>query len=72
LKRASTFWVERGFKSLARDYDNIMAKYKDLRAKMEEAKLSLSMEEQSKAERFSIIEAPVLPDKPVKPNRLKS
>ncbi len=29
------------------------------------------MEEQSKAERFSLLEPPVLPEKPVRPDRVK-
>lgn len=63
--------VERGLKALERDYENLKEKYDDLMAKATEATLSQSMEEQSKAERFSLIEPPVFPEKPIRPNRLK-
>ncbi len=63
--------VERGFKVLGRDYENLQKKYAGLRTKQTEAQLSQSMEEQSKAERFSLLEPPVLPEKPVRPDRVK-
>ncbi|MES9899585.1 MAG: hypothetical protein ABW148_11250 [Sedimenticola sp.] len=63
--------VERGFKTLGRDYENLQKKYAGLRTKQTEAQLSQSMEEQSKAERFSLLEPPVLPEKPVRPDRAK-
>ncbi|WXG56191.1 MAG: lipopolysaccharide biosynthesis protein [Candidatus Sedimenticola sp. (ex Thyasira tokunagai)] len=63
--------VERGFKALGRDYENLQKKYAGLRTKQTEAQLSQSMEEQSKAERFSLLEPPVLPEKPIRPDRAK-
>jgi len=63
--------VERGFKELDRDYEKIKEQYEDLKAKESEARLSQSMEEQSKAERFALLEPPDLPMKPVKPPRDK-
>jgi polysaccharide chain length determinant protein (PEP-CTERM system associated) len=63
--------VERAFKSLDRDYLNIKERYEDLRDKETTARLSQSMEEQSKAERFALVEPPLLPHKPDKPNRKK-
>ena len=66
-----TPYVERGLKALERDYDNLKEKYDDLIAKATEATLSQSMEEQSKAERFTLIEPPVFPEKPIRPNRKK-
>ena len=63
--------VERGFKALDRDYENIKNKYEELKEKESAAKLSQSMEEQSKAERFSLLEPPRLPEKPIKPARIK-
>ena len=59
--------VERGFKVLDRDYEKIKEKYDELKAKESAARLSLSMEEQSKAERFTLIDPPDLPIKPIKP-----
>jgi len=63
--------VERGLKALERDYENLKEKYDDLMDKTTEATLSQSMEEQSKAERFTLIEPPVFPEEPIRPNRLK-
>ena len=63
--------VERAFKSLDRDYLNIKERYEELRGKETTARLSQSMEEQSKAERFALVEPPLLPHKPDKPNRIK-
>ncbi len=63
--------VERGLKALERDYENLLTKYDELMRKATEAKLSKSMEEQSKAERFTLIESPVFPEKPIRPNRKK-
>ena len=67
----STPQVERGFKKLDRDYEKIKEKYEDMKAKESDARLSLSMEEQSKAERFTLLNQPDLPTKPVKPPRKK-
>ena len=63
--------VERGLKALERDYESLLRKYNDLMNKATEARLSKSMEEQSKAERFTLIESPDLPEEPVRPNRKK-
>jgi len=63
--------VERGLKALERDYENLLSKYDDLMEKATEARLSKSMEEQSKAERFTLLESPDFPEEPVRPNRKK-
>jgi len=54
---------------LLRDYENASAKYRELKAKELEANIAEQLEKKSKGERFSIIEPPMLPEKPVKPNR---
>ena len=61
--------VEREYHALMRDYDNAWAKYKELKAKQMEAKLAESLEVERKGERFTLIEPPELPEKPLKPNR---
>ena len=68
---SQTHQVERGYYELMRDLDNNKAKYNELRAKQLEAKLAQTLEEEQKAEKFSLIEPPLLPNKPIKPNRLK-
>ncbi|HLF97404.1 MAG TPA: lipopolysaccharide biosynthesis protein [Methylococcaceae bacterium] len=61
--------VERQYMGLVRDYDNATLRYRELKAKEMEADVAEQLEKKSKGERFSIIEPPLLPEKPVKPNR---
>ncbi|MBP1152697.1 GNVR domain-containing protein [Methylocaldum sp. RMAD-M] len=61
--------VERQYLELVRDYENATARYRELRAKAMEAEVAEQLEKKSKGERFSIIEPPLLPEKPIKPNR---
>jgi len=63
--------VERGLKTLNRDYSNVSQQYDQIKAKEMGARLAESLEEGRKAERFSILEPPLLPDQPSKPNRKK-
>ncbi len=62
--------VEREYRGLARDYENAVARFQEVRAKQMEADLAESLERERKGERFSLIEPPQLPEKPDKPNRL--
>lgn len=61
--------IEQEYKALARDYDNAMAKYKEVRDKEMQAQLAKSLESDRKGERFLLIEPPLLPEKAYKPNR---
>jgi Flp pilus assembly protein TadB len=54
-----------------RDLDSNKAKYKELKEKYLEAKLSQSLEDEQRSERFSVSESAVVPTKPEKPERLK-
>ena len=63
--------VKRGLDALERDYENIKRKYQEMKAKQLQAELSMSLEEEQKGERFTLLEPPLFPDKPVKPNRPK-
>lgn len=63
--------VERGLVTLMRDHDNARKKYEEIRAKEMGAKITESLEQENKAERFVLLEPPMLPEKPVKPNRKK-
>ncbi len=63
--------VERGLDALERDYENTQRKYQEMKAKQLQAELSKSLEEEQKGERFTLLEPPLFPDKPVKPNRPK-
>jgi capsular polysaccharide biosynthesis protein len=54
-----------------RDHDNARKKYEEIRTKEMGAKISESLEQENKAERFVLLEAPMVPEKPIKPNRKK-
>lgn len=62
--------VEREYRSLSRDYDNAVVKYREINAKQMEAQLAEVLEVERKGERFTLIEPPQLPEEPVRPNRL--
>jgi polysaccharide biosynthesis transport protein len=63
--------VERGLAALTRDYQNAQKKYDEIRAKQMTAQVAENLEDDQKAERFSLLEPPLFPDKPIKPNRGK-
>jgi len=62
--------VEREYLSLARDHKTAVAKYQEIITKLMSAKLSEELEKDSKGERFSLLEPPLFPEKPIKPNRM--
>ncbi|MAR90188.1 MAG: Wzz/FepE/Etk N-terminal domain-containing protein [Pseudomonadota bacterium] len=62
--------VEKEYRELTRDYENTVSKYQELKAKQLEARMAKSLEQESKGERFTLIEPPLTPVKPVRPNRL--
>ena len=68
---SQTHQVERLYSDLMRDLENHKAKYNELKAKFLEAQLSKNLEAEQKAEKFSLLEPPRMPDKPEKPNRIK-
>jgi succinoglycan biosynthesis transport protein ExoP len=63
--------VERGLSALTRDYQNAQKKYDEIRAKQMTAQVAENMEDDQKAERFTLLEPPLLADKPVRPDRGK-
>ncbi|VVN99719.1 GumC family protein [Pseudomonas fluorescens] len=63
--------VERGLVTLMRDHENARKKYEEIRTKEMSAKISESLEQENKAERFVLLESPLMPEKPVRPNRKK-
>lgn len=63
--------VERGLITLMRDHDNARKKYEEIRTKQMSAQISENLEQENKAERFMLLEPPMLPEKPIKPNRKK-
>ncbi|HEY9198603.1 MAG TPA: lipopolysaccharide biosynthesis protein, partial [Gammaproteobacteria bacterium] len=61
--------IEGEFRTLARDLDNATNKYKEIRAKQMQAQVAQQLETESKGERFTLIDPPILPEEPIKPNR---
>ena len=61
--------VEKDYRALLRNYEQAVVKHRDIKARLMEAKLGQSLEEGRKGERFELIEPPMLPEKPLKPNR---
>ncbi|MDT8383285.1 MAG: lipopolysaccharide biosynthesis protein [Gammaproteobacteria bacterium] len=62
--------VEREYRSLSRDYESAVMKYREINAKQMQAQLAEVLELERKGERFTLIEPPQLPEEPVRPNRL--
>jgi uncharacterized protein involved in exopolysaccharide biosynthesis len=61
--------VERDYDNLLRDLDNEQLKYREIRQKQMEAKLSENLEDEQKGERFTLIEPPVAPQQAASPDR---
>ena len=62
--------VEETYSQLLIARQNTQAKYNDLMNKLMEAQVAHGLETEQKGERFTLVEAPRLPEKPFKPNRL--
>lgn len=62
--------AEAEYRALTRDYESAILKYREISAKQMEARLSQNLESERKAEKFTLIEPPLLPEQPVKPNRI--
>ncbi len=62
--------VEREYRSLTRDYENASLRYQEIKAKQMSAQMGEELEKGQKGERLSMIEPPLLPEKPIKPNRM--
>jgi polysaccharide biosynthesis transport protein len=61
--------VERQFREMARDLDSAQIKYQEIRSKQTEVQVSQNLETEHKGERFTMIEPPLPPEKPISPNR---
>jgi polysaccharide biosynthesis transport protein len=62
--------VERQYRALARDLDGAQLKYQEMRSKQAEVQVSQNLETEHKGERFTMIEPPLPPEKPISPNRI--
>ncbi|OGP13019.1 MAG: chain-length determining protein [Deltaproteobacteria bacterium GWA2_54_12] len=61
--------VEEGYRRLLSERNNTQAKYDDLMNKFMEAKVAAGLEEGQMGERFTLVDPPRVPEKPVSPNR---
>jgi succinoglycan biosynthesis transport protein ExoP len=61
--------VERQFRTMARDLDAAQTQYQEILAKQAAARVSENLETERKGERFTMIEPPQIPEKPISPNR---
>ncbi|MCB2113625.1 MAG: hypothetical protein KDD85_08755 [Parvularculaceae bacterium] len=68
---ARTPLVERGLSTLTRDIQNLHNEYQALKNKQATAQLSENLEDNQKAEKFSILESAQRPDSPSSPERGK-
>lgn len=69
LRVSQTPEVEREYLELARDLDSSRARFRELRDKQMQAQVAEQLERGRKAERFTLIEPPIFPEKPYRPNR---
>ncbi len=60
--------VEEGYKALTVERNNLQAKYDDLMRKHMETKVAYGLEKEQMGERFTLIDPPRMPEKPVSPN----
>ena len=61
--------IEQEYQMLMRDYENARTSYQEVKDKQLQAELAKSLETDQKGERFTLIEPPLLPEEPFKPNR---
>ena len=62
--------VEREYLELVRDLDSSRVRFRELRDKSMQAQVAEQLERSRKAERFTVIEPPIFPERPNRPNRL--
>lgn len=61
--------VEKQFREMARALDTAQLKYQEILSKQTEVQVSGNLESERKGERFTMIEPPLKPEKPISPNR---
>lgn len=63
--------IEQEWKDLQRGLENLVTKYEELKDKELEARMAQSLEEEQKGERFVLLEPPIVPQAPARPERAK-
>jgi uncharacterized protein involved in exopolysaccharide biosynthesis len=61
--------VERQYRTMARELESAQAKYQEMLSKQTEVQVSENLETERKGEKFTLIEPPQPPEKPISPNR---
>lgn len=61
--------IEGEYRDLTRNLENASSEYQEIRAKQTQAQIAQQLETESKGERFTLIDPPVSPEEPIKPNR---
>jgi len=69
MRVSQTPEVEREYLELVRDMDSSRNRFRELRDKQMQAQVAEQLERGRKAERFTLIEPPIFPEKPYRPNR---
>ena len=69
VRLSQTPEVEREYLELARDLGGSRDRFRELRDKQSKAQVAEQLERGRKAERFTLIEPPIFPEKPYRPNR---
>ena len=62
--------VEQQYRVLERDYANAQAKYQETMGRLMAAREAKGLEESRMGERFTLVDPPITPEKPDRPNRL--
>jgi polysaccharide biosynthesis transport protein len=62
--------VERAYREIVRDVEAAQFKYGEILSKQSEAQIAVNLETEQKGEKFTMIEPPQPPEKPVSPNRM--
>lgn len=62
--------VEKEYMILAREQQNSLKRFQDIKARQMEAEIGQELEKESKGESFVLIDPAQFPEKPIKPNRI--
>lgn len=63
--------VRQGLETLMRERDSAQKKYEEFYNKKVNARIVENLESENKSERFTLLEPPIMPEKPIKPDRIK-
>ena len=61
--------VEREYSALSRGLEQLVAQYNDIQANINQAQITLNLEEDPTSERFTVLEQPTMAGSPSSPNR---